>query len=626
MRGYQKRALAAKPRIPLLYGVDSVHGNSNLVGAVIFPHNIGLGCTRNAKLVEEIGRLTAEETRATGINWAFSPCVTVPQDIRWGRTYEGFSEDPSVVAPLGAAAARGLQRDDLAHPLAVLACVKHFAGDGGTTFGTGAVKDRKTGERYPLDRGDTRGDEDELFRLHIAGYIPAIQAGAGSIMPSYSSWNGEKCSGHKRLLTDILKGRLGFAGFLISDYNALDELPGSRKEQTAQSINAGMDMVMVPEQYQQFFSLLRENVNEGKVPLSRIDDAVLRILRVKFAMGLMDPNTNLFAPPEARKAFGSAAHRDVARRAVRESVVVLKNERRVLPLAKSAKRIHVAGKSMHDLGNQCGGWTVTWQGKSGAVTTGTTVLAAIRRAAATVTSSVDGTGAEGAAVGIAVIGEKPYAEMIGDRTDLRLAPEDVAAVKNLKKCGIPVVAVVLSGRPLLIDEILGMPMPSSPPGGRARRATVSRIFSSAHTVPRASCRTRGRRREAAASGAATRDTRRCTRSATGWGEHATRMNPIDWLQQWYFEQCNDLREHRRGITIETLDNPGWLVKVDLEETAMQGVSMPEVRNPGEINHAGVRGRQDWLHCKVEGNCFVGAGGPFSLVSICETFKSWVEGK
>ena len=455
---YQKRALAAKPPIPLLYGIDAVHGNSNLLGAVIFPHNISLGCTRNAKLVNAIGRITAEETKATGVNWVFAPCLTVPQDIRWGRTYEGYSEDPAVVATLGAAATAGLQQDDLAGPLSVLACIKHFAGDGGTVFGTGTAKDDKTGKPYPVDRGDTRGDEDVLFNLHIAGYIPSIQAGAGSVMPSYSSWNGQKCSGHKRLLTDILKGKLGFEGFLISDYDALSELPGSYQEQIAQSINAGMDMVMVPEHYQEFHRLLVANVREGKVPAGRIDDAVVRILRVKFAMGMMKPGANLPSVAGARKTFGSAEHRAVARQAVRESLVLLKNGKGALPLAKDAKRIHLSGNSMDDLGNQCGGWTITWQGASGAVTTGTTILAAVRKAvspAVSVTSSADGSGASGASVALAVIGEAPYAEMRGDRTDLRLAPEDVAVVKNLKRQGVPVVAILVSGRPLVIDEILG---------------------------------------------------------------------------------------------------------------------------------------------------------------------------
>lgn len=448
----QKRALAATPRIPLLYGVDSVHGMNNVIGAVVFPQNIGLGCTRNAKLVEQIGRITAEETRATGINWAFSPCVTAPQDIRWGRTYEGFSEDPSVIAPLGAALTRGLQRDNLAAETAVLACVKHFAGDGGTAFGTGMPK--QGGGRYPVDRGDTRGSEDALFKQHIAQYIPSIEAGAGSIMPSYSSWNGEKASGSKHLLTDILKTKLGFAGLLISDYNAIDELPGSYKEQIARSANAGMDMFMVPQRYQEFYRLLIENVREGKVPQSRIEDAVLRILRVKFAMGLMNAKTNLMSVPSAQKSFGSAEHRSVARQAVRESVVILKNDKKTLPIPKTFKQIHVAGKNADDIGNQCGGWTITWQGKSGNTTKGTTILEGLKKGSAHITYSRDGSGAKSADLAIAVIGETPYAEFEGDRTDLRLAAEDVAAVKNLKKAGIPVVAVIVSGRPLVIDEIL----------------------------------------------------------------------------------------------------------------------------------------------------------------------------
>ena len=454
----QKRALAAaKPAIPILYGVDSVHGNSNVIGATIFPHNIGLGCTRNPKLVERVARLTAEETRATGVHWTFAPCLTVPQDIRWGRTYEGFSEDPKLVAELGLAATRGLQGRALDDPLAVIACVKHFAGDGGTVWGTSRMRKGNSGEFYPLDRGDTRGDEQALFDLHIAPYIPSIQAGAATVMPSYSSWNGEKCSGNRRLLTDILKGKLGFDGFLISDYDAINELPGSYKEQIARSVMAGMDMFMVPARFREFQKLLLENVKEGKVSAARIDDAVLRILRVKFAMGLMEPGSAIWAPPErAQREFGSAEHRAVARQAVRESIVVLKNGRSAFPIAKSAKRIHVCGKSMDDIGNQCGGWTITWQGKSGATTKGTTILAGLKEGtSAQITHSVDGSGAQGATVGIAVIGETPYAEFFGDRTDLKLSAEDVAAVKNLKRAGMPVIAVIVSGRPMVIDEILG---------------------------------------------------------------------------------------------------------------------------------------------------------------------------
>ncbi len=452
---YQKRALSTRLRIPLLYGIDAVHGHNNVLGATIFPHNIGLGCTRNADLVEKAARVTAEEVRATGIHWAFAPCLTVPQDIRWGRTYEGYSESPDVVRLLSAAAVRGLQGSRLDHPLSVLACTKHFAGDGGTTFGTGMPK--RGGEHYPLDRGDTRVDEATLRKIHIAGYLPTFQAGVKSMMPSYSSWNGVKCSGNKHLLTDILKNELGFDGFLISDYNALDELPGTRKEQTAQSVNAGMDMVMVPERYREFFDTLKTLVNEGTVPMARIDDAVLRILRVKVAMGLMDRTRPPLADRSLHKSFGSAEHRAVARECVRQSIVVLKNDKSVLPLAKTA-RLHVAGKNADDIGNQCGGWTITWQGKSGNVIQGTTILSAMRAAtgsAAQITYSQDGSGAAGATIGIAIIGERPYAEFQGDRADLTLAPEDVAVIDRLKSSGIPVIVVLISGRPLLIDGILG---------------------------------------------------------------------------------------------------------------------------------------------------------------------------
>jgi beta-glucosidase len=448
---YRKRALETRLAIPLLYGVDALHGHNNVLGAVIFPHNIGLGCTRNPALVEKIGRITALEVRATGINWAFAPCVTVPQDIRWGRTYEGFGEEPDVVKELGAAAVRGLQSDDLANPFAVLACAKHYVGDGGTTFGTGE-------DHHPLDRGDTRLDEATLRRIHMQGYITAIRAGVGSIMPSYSSWNGVKCSGSKRLLTDILKDDLGFEGFLISDYAAIEGLPGDYRQQIATSINAGMDMVMVPKRYQEFFTKLKALAEDGTVPMTRVDDAVRRILRVKFAMGLMDKKRPESADRTLWKTFGSPEHRAVAREAVRESLVLLKNDHHTLPLAKSARRIHVAGKSADDIGNQCGGWTITWQGKSGGVTPGgTTILQAIRKAVSAntkVTFSKDGTGAAGADVGVVVIGETPYAEMMGDRTDLSLAPEDVAAVKNMKAAGIPVAVVLISGRPMILGPVL----------------------------------------------------------------------------------------------------------------------------------------------------------------------------
>ncbi len=448
---FQKEAQKTRLAIPLLYGVDAVHGHNNVLGAVVFPHNIGEGCAHNPQLVQKAARITAEEVRATGINWVFAPCVTVPQDIRWGRTYEGYGETPEMPTLLGKAAVNGFQGQDLSNPLSVVACAKHYMGDGGTTMGTGL--------NGGLDQGDTRVDEATLRKTHMQGYVSTVRAGVGTIMPSYNSWNGVKCSGSKRLMTEILKQELGFEGFLISDYNALDELPGDRKQQTELSINAGMDMVMVPEHYQEFFETLKELVNEGKVPMSRIDDAVLRILRVKFAMGLMDKNRSPLADRNLWKSFGSPEHRQVARELVRQSVVLLKNDHKTLPISKQVARIHVGGKSADDIGNQCGGWTIQWQGSSGEVTPGgTTILAAIRNTVSKdthVTYSKDGTGAEGASLGIVVVGETPYAEMKGDRTDLTLAPEDVEAISNMKSAGIPVVVVLLSGRPMVIENVLG---------------------------------------------------------------------------------------------------------------------------------------------------------------------------
>ncbi len=447
----QQHSTLTRLKIPILYGIDAVHGHNNVLGAVIFPHNIGLGCTRNAALVEKIGRVTAEEVRATGIQWAFAPCVTVPQDIRWGRTYEGFSEDPQLVRELGEAAVRGLQGADLANPLSVLACAKHYIGDGGTAFGTSHVS-------KGLDQGDTRVDEATLRRIHLQGYISTVKAGVGTIMPSYSSWNGVKVSGDKHLLTGILKQELGFEGFLISDYNAIEQINPNFKTAIAISINAGMDMAMVPARYKEYIAGLKQLVNEGAVPAARIDDAVTRILRVKFAMGLMDKNRSQLADRNLQKSFGSPEHRALARQAVLESLVLLKNQNHVLPLKKTAARIHVAGKNANDIGNQCGGWTIDWQGKSGDITSGgTTVLAALKKAVSvktTVSFSRDGSGAAGAAVGVVVIGETPYAEMNGDRSDLSLDKEDLDTVARMKAAGIPVVVILFSGRPLILGPVL----------------------------------------------------------------------------------------------------------------------------------------------------------------------------
>jgi len=452
----QAQAVKTRLRIPLLYGVDAVHGHNNVIGTVIFPHNIGLGATRNPKLVEEVTRITAKEVRATGINWAFAPCVAVPRDERWGRTYEGYGEDPQLVGELGEAAVRGLQ-GDLRSPVSVAACAKHFVGDGGTEFGTGLPNSDQPGGRFPLDQGDMRIPEAEVRRIHLAPYINAIRAGVVTIMPSYSSWNGEKMSGSRYWLTDVLKQELGFQGFLISDYNALDQLPGDRAAQIERAINAGMDMVMVPQAYREFIATLKQLVESGRVPMSRIDDAVTRILRVKFAMGLMEKDWSPKADPALLESVGSAAHRAVARRAVRESLVLLKNDRGTLPFRAGLKRIHVAGAAADDLGVQCGGWTIEWQGRRGPLTIGTTLRAAIEQSArrgTQVTYSADGSGAAGADVAVVVIGEPPYAEFFGDRRDLELPAADVELVKTVKATGVPVVVILLSGRPLIINDVL----------------------------------------------------------------------------------------------------------------------------------------------------------------------------
>jgi beta-glucosidase len=430
---FQGEALATRLPIPLLYGIDAVHGHNNVRGAVVFPHNIGLGCTRDPDLVERVARATAEEVEATGIDWTFSPCVAVPRDERWGRTYEGFGETPDLVAEMAAAAVRGYQPT-------ILACAKHYLADGGTNGG--------------VDQGDARMDEATLRSIHLPGYRSAVGAGVGTVMASYSSWNGQKMHGNHYLLTDVLKGELGFAGFVVSDWAGIDQLPGDYSSDIETAIGAGIDMVMVPQRYQEFTATLRTLVETGRVPMSRIDDAVRHILQAKVDAGLFETP---YSDPSLLPRVGSDEHRLVAREAVQKSLVLLKNESGVLPLSKMATRIHVAGKNADDLGNQCGGWTITWQGASGAITTGTTILEGLRGAVlagSEVSYSRDGSGAAGAEVGIVVIGESPYAEGLGDREDLSLDGEDVAAVAAVKSAGVPTVVVVVSGRPLILGRVL----------------------------------------------------------------------------------------------------------------------------------------------------------------------------
>jgi beta-glucosidase len=357
---YQQKALETELKIPLIYGVDAVHGHNNLLNAVIFPHNIGLGCTRSEELVEEAARITAIEVAATGIDWNFGPCVAVPRDERWGRTYEGFSESPELTAQLGEAAIRGYQGDTLSENISILACAKHFIGDGGTTGGD--------------DQGNTEIDESTLREIHLPPYISAVENGVGSIMASFSSWNGDKVHGSKYLLTDLLKNELGFDGLLVSDWAAIDQLPGDYSSDVAAAINAGIDMVMVPYDYTTFISTLKFQVTLENISIDRIDDAVRRILKAKFELGLFEQ------PLTDRSLFnlvGSEEHREVARQAVRESLVLLKKKDSILPLPESGTKILVAGEHADNLGYQCGGWTIEWQGKSGDLTEGTTLLEGI---------------------------------------------------------------------------------------------------------------------------------------------------------------------------------------------------------------------------------------------------------
>ncbi|HPN34977.1 MAG TPA: glycoside hydrolase family 3 N-terminal domain-containing protein [bacterium] len=436
---FQAIALSTRLAIPLLYGVDAVHGHNNVKGAVIFPHNIGLGAARNPELVRKAAEITALEVAGTGIDWTFAPCVAVPRDERWGRTYEAFSEDPELTALLGRAAVKGFQGDSLGRPDRILACAKHFLGDGGTLGGK--------------DQGDTQVDEATLRRIHLPGYVAAIQAGVGSVMASFNSWNGEKMHGNQGLLTGLLKNELEFKGFVVSDWAGIDQLPGDYHSDVVQSINAGLDMVMVPTDYRTFVRELIAAVNAKEIPMARIDDAVRRILAVKFQLGLFErPYTNRKLTAEV----GSADHRKAARACVRESLVLLTKKEGVLPLSRSAKRIHVAGNGADNIGNQCGGWTISWQGADTVVTTGTTVLQALRAEApgVTITYSLDGSGAAGADLAVAVIGETPYAEGQGDRQDLHLDADIVEPVRTMKKAGVKVVVVLLSGRPLIIDSIL----------------------------------------------------------------------------------------------------------------------------------------------------------------------------
>jgi len=447
---YQEETLKNRLGIPLIYGIDAVHGHNNVYGATIFPQNIGLGATNNPELVYKISEATSLEVAATGIDWTFSPCLSSPEDYRWGRTYEGFSSDPALVEKLGKAAVEGYQNALTNSGKKVVACAKHFIGDGNTEFGTGM--------NGLVDRGNTVLTTDELKEKLLPKYQAAIDANVQTIMASYNSWNGVKCHGSKELLTDILKVEMGFEGFVISDWQGIDEIPGNYKSDIITSINAGVDMVMVSGQgqpYKKFMRLLKENVEEGSISMERIDDAVSRILKVKLRNGLF---TNPIVQNDNLQVIGSDDHRNIARQAVRESVVVLKNEN-LIPISKESKSIVVAGRGADNLGMQCGGWTINWQGGQGDITIGTTILDGIIESVSAETKvihSKDGRdlGNVSGDLAIVVIGEDPYTEFFGDKDNLDLLEEDIQTINNLKEKGYKVLVLLISGRPMNIADHL----------------------------------------------------------------------------------------------------------------------------------------------------------------------------
>ncbi|WP_285695172.1 glycoside hydrolase family 3 protein [Actinomadura sp. NBRC 104412] len=437
--GFQRAALATPLRIPIIYGVDAVHGHNNVVGATIFPHNIGLGATRDAELVRRIGAATAEEVAGTGLDWNFAPCLCVARNDRWGRTYESYGEVPELPAQMSSIV-NGIQGYRLGgSPTSILATAKHYVGDGGTTGG--------------VDQGDTQVSEAELRRVHLPPFRAAIKRGVGSVMISFSSWNGVKLHGHRYLITDVLKRELRFSGFVISDWNGIDQIdgqPGFTPEEVRTAVNAGIDMFMVPQEWRAFIDTLKAEVQAGRVPMSRIDDANRRILTKKVELGLFE---RPFTDRRYTATVGSPQHRALARQAVAKSQVLLKNKGGVLPLDRRNNKIFVAGKNADDIGNQSGGWTITWQGSSGPITPGTTILEGIRQTAgrsSTVTYSRDGTGIDGSyKAAIAVVGETPYAEFEGDRPGaMGLDAEDLATIERLRASGVPVIVVLVSGRPL----------------------------------------------------------------------------------------------------------------------------------------------------------------------------------
>jgi len=510
---FQAAALQTRLQIPILYGVDSVHGHGNLLGATVFPHNIGLGSTWDPELVKRVEHVVAEETRATGPQWAFAPCVCVARDTRWGRTYESFSESPALVSKF-AAAIEGFQGKNLAATDRVLASAKHFAGDGDTEFGSAAGD-------YTIDQGITVTNRQDFARFDLAPYLPAVgKYDVGTVMPSFSSidWtedgvgNPIKMHANRELITDLLKGKLGYDGFVISDWEGIHQLPGDWAEQVRTGVNAGIDMFMEPNAYQSFETTLLDEVHAGRVSQARIDDAVRRILTKKFELGLFEkPYTDRTHLADV----GSAQHRALAREAVAKSQVLLKNSGGLLPLKKNAK-VYVAGRNADDLGNQAGGWTLSWQGASGQHRIpGNTILDGIRQVApqAQVTYSKDGSAPTGGSdVAVVVVGETPYAEGFGDvggpqwaydpedagvprePKSLDLQPVDRAVIDKVCGAIAKCVVLVVSGRPQVIpsaelstiDSLVASWLPGSQGEGVADVLFGNRPFTGklSHTWPR----------------------------------------------------------------------------------------------------------------------------------------------
>jgi beta-glucosidase len=455
---FQSYALQTRLGIPLLYGVDAVHGHNNVYGATLFPHNIGMGATHDTALITQEEQVTRDEVLGTGIHWTFAPCVCTPQDIRWGRTYEGFSESPSDTAADAAAAIVGFQGANGAlGPTNILATAKHYIGDGHTAWGTGSPY---------LNEGDTQVSESVLDAIDFPPYQSAVANKVGSVMVSYSSWNGLKDSANPYLVTTKLKGtgtdsngvaNLGFAGFVVSDWQAINQISSDYNYDVRTAINAGLDMIMVPDNYKLFISTLDTEIKAGNIPMARIDDAVTRILTAKFASGV-------FAQPYTDRSYtatvGSAAHRAVARQAERESLVLLKNSGGVLPLSKTGSyTLVVGGDHANNLGYQLGGWSISWQGGSGTTTVGTTLWQAIQQVGLSSSVKLDfvGTQTKGhysGDIGIVAIGEQPYAEGNGDTNTLAISNTDATEVSDIcsrvKKC----VVLLFSGRPMIINTQL----------------------------------------------------------------------------------------------------------------------------------------------------------------------------